>query len=348
MDIRGWIAISVDMFNIPADIKDRTVDTQKMPADMHKRKIDMADEIFVINVDGYIGASSRPEIEFAHETGKRHGIRRNSMLYNAKNDMIKIGDTTMYYIRFGRGKRVLVMLPGLGDGLRTVKGTALPMALMYRMFANDFTVYAFSRKNQLPDGYTTRQMARDQAEAMALLGIDKADIFGVSMGGMIAQYLAIDFPEKVGNLILAVTSARPNPVLRESVDEWVSFAEVGDHGAFMDSNLRRIYSDSYYRKNKWMIPLVGKLTKPKSYDRFFVQAQACLTHDAYAHLPQIQARTLVIGGEKDLVLGGDASREIAAKIPDAVLTMYPQWGHGLYEEEKNFNRTILHYLTTEG
>lgn len=266
------------------------------------------------------------------------------MLYNAKNGTLKIGDTTMDYIRFGSGKRILVMLPGLGDGLRSMKGTALPVAFMYRIFTKEFMVYAFSRKNVLPVGYTTRDMARDQAEAMERLGISKADIFGVSMGGMIAQHLAIDYPEKVGKLILTVTSSRPNPILTESIEEWVSCAKRGDHTALMDSNVRRIYSEDYYRKNNWMVPIMGKLTKPKSYDRFFVQADACLTHDAYESLNYIKAPTLVIGGEKDLSLGGDASKEIAAKIPSAELQMYAQWGHGLYEEAKDFNQVVLDFL----
>ena len=171
--------------------------------------------------------------------------RGDSVFYKAKNGTLKIGGTTMDYIRFGSGERILVMLPGLGDGLRSMKGTALPMAFMYREFTKDFTVYAFSRKNVLPEGYTTRDMARDQAEAMEQLGIGCADIFGVSMGGMIAQHLAIDHPEKVGKLILTVTSARPNPILTESIDEWVSLARNSDHTAFMDSNVRRIYSEDY-------------------------------------------------------------------------------------------------------
>ena len=266
------------------------------------------------------------------------------MLYNAKNGTLQIGGTTMDYIRFGTGERILVMLPGLGDGLRSMKGTALPMAFMYREFAKDFTVYAFSRKNVLPESYTTCDMARDQVEAMEQLGIGCADIFGVSMGGMIAQHLAIDYPEKVGRLILTVTSARPNPILIESIDEWVSCAKRDDHTALMDSNVRRIYSEGYYRKNKWMVPIMGKLTKPKAYDRFFLQADACLTPDAYESLSQIQAPTLVIGGEKDLALGGDASREIAAKIPSSELRMYEQWGHGLYEEAKDFNKVLLDFL----
>ena len=129
------------------------------------------------------------------------------------------------------------MLPGLGDGLKTVGGTALPMALIYRMFAKDFTVYMFSRRDCLPAGHSTRDMARDLKDAMDALGIEKADILGVSMGGMIAQWLAIDYPDRVGKLILTVTAARPNGVLEGSIKEWMEQAKAGEHAALMDSNL---------------------------------------------------------------------------------------------------------------
>ena len=261
-----------------------------------------------------------------------------------RNGSLTLKNGRMDYIRFGKGARVLIMLPGLGDGLRTVKGTALPMALMYRKFAKQYTVYAFSRREPLAAGMTIRDMAAEQAEVMALLGIDRADILGVSMGGMIAQWLAIDHPHRVGKLILTVTCAEQNPVLRESIREWVDLAKAGDHAGFMDSNLRRIYSERYYRQNKWMAPLIGALTKPKSYDRFFIQAEACLTHDARAELQSIQAQTLVIGGEKDLALGGEASKVLVQHIHGAALKMYPQWGHGLYEEAGDFNDQVLRFL----
>ena len=146
------------------------------------------------------------------------------MLWNAHNGWLKIGDTDMDYVRFGSGEKILVMLPGLGDGLATVKGTAVPMSAMYRLFAKDYTVYMFSRKNGLPDGYTTRDMARDQAEAMKQLGIGKASVVGVSMGGMIAQHLAADYPEMIEKLVLVVTSSRPNEILNDSVTEWMEQA----------------------------------------------------------------------------------------------------------------------------
>ena len=249
------------------------------------------------------------------------------MLYHAKNGTVKHKDWQMDYIRFGTGPRTLVMLPGLGESLRSVKGTALPTALMYRMFAKEFTVYMFSRRTDLPEGWGTRDMARDLSEAMDCLGIGKAAVFGVSMGGMIAQYLAVDHPDRVEKLVLAVTSPRSNPILRESIEEWVSFAQRDDHTAFMESNLRRIYSEKYCRQNGWMVPILGKLTKPKSYRRLYIQAQACLEHDVYDALGQITAPALIVGGEKDLALGGEASREMAEKIPNAKLYMYSQLGH---------------------
>ena len=269
------------------------------------------------------------------------------MCYRAKNGAVQLDGGQMDYIRFGNGTRTLVMLPGLGDSLRSVRGAAVPMAILYREFARKFTVYSFSRIDPMPAPYTTRDMARDLAQAMARLGIEKADIFGVSMGGMIAQWLAIDHPEKVERLILAVTCPEPNPILLKSLAEWVTLAKSGDHGAFLKSNLRRIYSEGYCRKNLWMVPILGLLTKPKSYERFFIQANACREHNALAKLPGIRARTLVIGGEQDKALGGAASRTIAAAIPGAELKMYPQWGHGLYEEAKDFNGVLLEFLARE-
>ena len=262
------------------------------------------------------------------------------MVFHAKNGTAAGAD----YIRFGTGRKNLILLPGLGDGLRTVKGTALPMALYYRSLAKDYTVYMISRKRQLSRGCSTRDIARDLKEAMDVLGVETASLVGVSMGGMIAQHFAAEFPHRLEKLVLVVTCARPNPILLESLEEWEDCARAGDHTALMDSNLRRIYSEDYYRKNKWMVPITSTLTKPKSYDRFLVMAQACRSHDAYDRLPQIPVPTLVIGGEQDHALGGEASRELACRIPGAQLKMYPRWGHGLYEEAKDFLPVLAEFL----
>ena len=97
------------------------------------------------------------------------------MFYNAKNERLMIGDTDMDYISFGKGKKNLILIPGLGDGLTTVRGLAIPYALTHPEFAKEYKVYVFSRKNRLKQGYTTKDMARDVFVAMSKFGIKKAD-----------------------------------------------------------------------------------------------------------------------------------------------------------------------------
>ena len=269
------------------------------------------------------------------------------MFYNAKYNLLQLKSGEIEYVRFGSGKRILVLLPGLGDSLRSLKGTALPLATMYRAFAKLYTVYIFSRRKNIPMGYSTRDMAHDQKEAMDILNIKNVDLVGVSMGGMIAQHFAAQYPDYVRKLVLVVTSAKTNPILTEAVEEWIRLAKANDHEAFMESNIRRIYSESYYNKHLRFIPIIAKLTKPKSYEAFHIQAKACLEHNSFNVLGKINCPSLVIGGEKDICLGCDASREIADNINKAELFIYPTLGHGLYEEAKDFIPRVFYFLAEE-
>lgn len=261
-----------------------------------------------------------------------------------KNGTLTLGSTTMDYIAFGSGERTLIMLPGLGDGLRNVKGLALPCAVLYRLYGRHFQVYMFSRKRDLAPDCTTRSMARDQKEAMNALGIRKADVIGISQGGMVAQYLAADYPEAVGKLVLAATCPRCNPTLQEAVALWMRMARRGDAMSLMRDNVERIYSPAYVKRFGWLAPIVGLFTAPASYDRFLSMAQACFTHDALEDLPRITAPTLIIGGEQDRVLTGEASHDLARHIPGSRLVMYPDLGHSVYEEAPDFQRQVLEFL----
>lgn len=149
------------------------------------------------------------------------------MFYNARNCNIKIDDTDMDYISFGNGNKSLVIIPGLGDVLKTVKGTAVTFALMYKLFAKDYKVYVFSRKNKLKQDCSTRDMATDLASVMKQLNITKAFVLGVSQGGMIAQYLAIDYPELVEKLVLAVTLCQPNETSKSVISNWLQRCTKG-------------------------------------------------------------------------------------------------------------------------
>ena len=172
-----------------------------------------------------------------------------------KNGRVEIGNTEMDYVSFGNGEGKLVVLPGLSDGLATVRGKALVLSLPYRRFLRDYTVYMFSRKNAMPEGYTIEAMADDQALAMRKLGIDRACLIGVSQGGMIAQRIAIRYPARVAKLILAVTAPNANRVVQNVVTGWIDMALRGDHAALMMDTAERMYSEAYLRRNRKLLQL---------------------------------------------------------------------------------------------
>lgn len=260
-----------------------------------------------------------------------------------KNARLRLSAGDMDYVRFGTGKKTLLMLPGVGDGLTTVKGLAVPFALMYRALAKDFTVYVFSRRVNLPEHMTTREMAADVNEAMEKLGLPAAAVVGVSQGGMIAQWLAIDHPDKVDKLVLTVTSSRPNDVIREAIGQWSDMALRKDYKGIMLDTAERSYSPRHLRRARLTYGLLGNVGKPKSFCRFLTQAESCITHDAYDKLPRISCPTLVIGGTEDRIVTGAASEEIAAQIPGSELYMYKGLSHGLYEEAPDFLKRVADF-----
>lgn len=261
-----------------------------------------------------------------------------------KNGSVRLENTDMDYVSFGRGRETLILLPGLGDGLRTVKGTALTMALTYGKFGKKYRVYVFSRKNDLPDRYGTRDMAADQAAAMEALGIERAHILGVSQGGMIAEHLAIEHPGKVGKLILAVSTAKASPMTKNVLENWIAQMEQGHYGEIMVDTAERSYSGAYLKKYRFMYPLLRRMGKPRDPRRFLIQAKACMEHDASSRLDEITAPTLIIGGDRDQIVGPEAAQQLHKAIPGSKCVIYEGLGHAAYEEAKNFQSLVLSFL----
>ena len=260
-----------------------------------------------------------------------------------KNGCIKIDDTDMYYVCFGKGEKTLVVLPGLSDGLSTVKGKAFFLAPPYKRFFNDYTVYMFSRKNKMPEGYSIREMAADQLKAMKLLGIEKAAVLGVSQGGMIAQYMAIDAPQAVEKLILAVTAPYANDTAKNAVTQWIDMAERKDHLSLMTDTADKMYSDAYLEKNRKYFPLVARITKQSDYERFFRNAHAILDFDARGELAAISCPTFIIAGDDDKTVGNDAPYELQKGIADSEIYIYKGLGHGIFDEAKDFYDKVFEF-----
>lgn len=266
------------------------------------------------------------------------------MLYNAKNNSVAIDGKTMDYVEFGQGEKILIVLPGLADGLKTVKGQALNLAFYFRRFLKEFKVYVFSRAESLTDGCTTEDMALELNSALEKLGLTNVFLMGVSQGGMIAQWFAIHYPDKVEKLILTVSAARANETIRQALSTWIEYANNDDYKSLMVDTLEKTYSPKKLKGYRLLFPLLTRIGKPKSYERFFVQVNAILAHNAFDRLDSILCPTLIVGGDSDQVVGSEAAKELAAKIPNNHLILYQGLGHGTYEEAKDYNEQVIYFL----
>ena len=183
----------------------------------------------------------------------------------------------------------------------------------------------------------------DIAAAMEALGIANADVIGVSQGGMIAQYLAIDRPDLVKKLILTVTLSKNNDTVKSVINEWIKMAEVGAMKELIVDMAEKMYSNAYVKRYRLFMPLLTILQKPKDVQRFVTLAKACFTCNTYEMLDKIKCPVLVLGGKQDKVVTGFASEEIAEKI-GCKIHMYENLGHAAYEEAKDFNQVIYDFL----
>ena len=250
----------------------------------------------------------------------------------------------MDYVTFGKGNQPLVIIPGLGDGLQTVKGMAMPFSITYRILAERYKIYVFSRINELRQGYTTRDMAADVAEAMETLNLDVAYVMGISQGGMIAQWLAADFPERVQRLILAVTTAKPSQLARERIEHWQKLSQSGNYKHLILDIAKHSYTQKSYQKWSLLYNVMGIFGRNKDKQRIDIQSVSCLKHDSLDFLEKINCPTLIIGAEKDDVLGVDGSLGLHQHIKDSQLTILPECGHALYEQNKDFQKRVLVFL----
>ena len=263
------------------------------------------------------------------------------MLFHAKEHKLKLPNMEMNYITFGKGTKPLIMIQGLNT--RSIKGAAVSLAYMYRIFAVKYKVYLFDRRQDIHEKITVRELAADMAQAMDALEIKNADIFGVSQGGMIAQYLAIDRPDLVHKLVLAVTLSKNNDMVETVVKHWIILTEQGNMKELIADMAYKMYSDAYVKRYRSFLPLLTMVQKPKDVKRFVVLAKACLTCNAYAELDKITCPVFVIGGREDKVVGGTASEEIAEKL-NCKLYMYDKLGHAAYEEAKDFNQRVYEFF----
>ncbi len=272
----------------------------------------------------------------------------NKLFGNLEEGTVKVESSEVEYVAFGRGGTPLVAIPGLSEGLRTIKGTGKMLWFMYRGFSRTHRMYVIGRKNELQEGYTTKGMADDLAAVMEKLGIVPAQVMGISQGGMIAQWLAINYPEKVSRLALVISLARQNDTVQQTIGNWIKMVVDEQYEDFAIDMQEKNYTDNYLKRIRPFYWILKRMGHPQSKERFLIQAESCITHDAYAELPRINCPTLIIGSGADQIVGGaEVQYEMAEAIEDSKLHIYPDLGHGAFIEAKDFNDYLYNFFNED-
>ena len=256
---------------------------------------------------------------------------------------VEVGEVSMDYCKFGTGERVFVILPGLSIHAVTPSGEAVAQA--YAAFAEDYTVYLFDRRTNVPEHYTVEDMAADTAAVMRELGIAHAAVFGASQGGMIAETIALDAPELVDELILASTCPRHNETLDAAEQRWVKLAEEGRgydlNADFADS----LYGAETLKQYRDVLLAGGEGITDEELARFVLLAENMHEFDVLDRLGELQCRTLILGCEGDKVMTAEASRELNEAIPGSECYIYgDEYGHAVYDEAPDYRDRILEFL----
>ena len=248
------------------------------------------------------------------------------------------------YACIGNGALNLVIFGGLEFRHKPPSGIILRMSTGYlKGLANIYKIYIVNRKPSLPPGYSLSDMSDDYAVMIKneLGGV--ADIIGVSTGGAIAQHFAIDHPDLVRRLVLAMTGFRLTEEAKELQRKVADLARKGNRRAAYallgTAVIRRGIAKHVF---KWFMWLLGPLSIPADPSDGIVEIEAEDRHDLSDHLDKIKADTLVIGGEEDFFY---PVRETARKIPNAKLVLYPNLGHNaMFARSRQFGEEIRAFL----
>ncbi|MBM4462963.1 MAG: alpha/beta fold hydrolase [Chloroflexi bacterium] len=260
---------------------------------------------------------------------------------------VMVGDLNMYYEVHGHGEP-LVLVAGLGSDLSE-------WALQTPEFSKKYSVVTFDNRGagrtDAPDmPYSIRMMSGDTLGLMDVLGIDQAHVLGVSMGGYIAQELAIRHPGRVKSLILVSTSAGPYLIEAHVLTTWAAAAIRGiSQKTFFQLMLPFIFTDRLFEDPEMVQIAVNMIATPHSTTPAYAlvrQLMACVEHDARGRLGRITAPALVLAGKDDILVPFSLSEELATSIPKAKLVVLYGGGHGFNTEiPDKFNQAVLEFLT---
>lgn len=258
---------------------------------------------------------------------------------------VHINGLDIFYSESGSGAPIL-WLQGLGAEHTAWSAQVARFGATYRCIAPDNR--DVGRSARAETAYTLADVADDAAGLLRRLDATPAHVVGLSLGGAIAQHLALAYPEMVRSLCLVSTFARQGPRQRELLIAWREIYACVDVVTFYRQANTWLFSERFFarpRNIENVLRYVAASPHAQEPEAFARQVDAALTHDTTAQLAALRVPTLVVSGGADLLAPPHLAAELAAAIPGAHLEILPDAPHSLnLERQLEFNTLLQTFL----
>jgi len=259
---------------------------------------------------------------------------------------IKTSGLTINYEQQGSGEP-LVLIPYLAADHACY-------AFQVGEYAKHFTCISVDLRgtgeSDKPQGaYTTERLADDVAAFMQALGIGKAHVAGLSLGGAIGMWLAAKYPARVQSLSLHSSWAKSDSFQRTVVESWQIMAKAtGVQEMIIRAIFPWCFTPELYAERPDYIDSLAAFVRsrpPQSVPDFIQQSNAVLAHDAEAQLGRITAPTQITFGRRDQLTSTRFADRLKSGIRNSELLIFENCAHApLYENVADFNQQTLDFL----
>ena len=245
---------------------------------------------------------------------------------------------------------------GEGEPLLCIHGLGVDRrgwVLQVPAWSTDYKVVVFDNRDvgqsSLADSsYTTADMAQDALALADHLGLETFHLLGISLGGMVAQQVALAAPERIKTLTLAVTHGGIRKAGHLRAHLLGAYAQNLSPEDQVDNLLYLCYTEAFFENDEMFQFMRNALLQnpyPQPPEAFARQAEAGGGHDVRERLGELEMPVHVIGAERDLMIPIWKSEELAGLIPGAKLTVLKGQGHGvMWEDGESFNRAVTQFL----
>lgn len=259
---------------------------------------------------------------------------------------VRLHDIQLYYQVMGDGPPLLLLMGQRRNHAWFYRQTQ-DLAKHFQLILLDNRGAGQSGKPDEP--YRIADMAEDTVNLMDALGLASAHVLGVSMGGCIAQEMALDFPQRVRGLVLACTTCGGNEALAAPAHIMQFYADPQGLGPedIMRRNLRLYFSDRYLREAPQEVESFIQMALEDQQPAFAFKRQMAAFKDfaSAGRLPGLSQPTLIVTGSDDELIPTENSLILAGLIPDSSLMMFPQGRHCFFiEMAKWFNKEVISFL----